>query len=723
MCVPVKDHKGFTLIEMAIAISILGIIIISAVALLKQRQVWLQTHNTIVAISKVTEAVTAYRNTYGAYPCPSSLTFSDSTSGFGLAGDCKDTSVTVGAGVDASSGYARATASAARQITYWDRSLNPPVQVINAVPKIRIGAVPFKNLNLEVSDTIDGYHNRIFYAVTENMAVSKRFSEDGGGIQVLNENDESLLGVEESGHFIIFSAGKNGAGAYTPGGSRQACANTGMEADNCNLTDNVFRLSQAGTTPNGSSDGFDDVISFSSHEDISLWEQNPGSPNMAVKKIGKLGIGVNSKDPSDDFAVDGVLIARNDPGDPAGDKGRILSDTICNNSGGTSLCFPSATIAGELKSNPADPDTANTGGLSCPSGEFMVAIRNGQPDCKDDVQVLCPTGTFMTGIKANGELECSLPPVSNCPETDVALCGQTLTLPEAVPGEEKTVSIDTPSGGKRYARYICKTLNNSAVSQWTLQSRYGSPCDCTPSDGTPKTVSCASPSECGDRFSGTKTTQKNVSCPEGATENLILDDSNCVCINSSKTRTMSCPSGFNGGNITQINNHVCGSTPKCSGWLETGRDCKCSPSKETRVLSCPSGYSGSISEERSFTCPSGSDRPGSLGPWNVVKNDCTCVSKTVTEDKPCPVGGQVGEYVVETTYKCPTGKSTKVVKNTCALPPPTQCFWKKFGGVKGSGPALSARAGGVCDCTVSGNVSCSQPSGSAHDYYVCQCTN
>ena len=233
-----NDQGGFTLIEMAIVLMIMGLILASTAQLLTQRQEWLQAENTRVRIADATEAITAFRNLYGRYPCPASLTAQayqpDNATAlaqnYGRESDCTDITQAPGAGIGAQ-GYAvvntinnAGAIQPTRLVTYDDTSTPAPNDFTNVSPRIRIGALPFKHLNMEERDTYDGYNNRIFYAITEHLAVSDTFNPATGAIHIVDENNNSLINppadnsapLGDTAHFIIFSAGACGSKHFGP---------------------------------------------------------------------------------------------------------------------------------------------------------------------------------------------------------------------------------------------------------------------------------------------------------------------------------------------------------------------------------------------------------------------------------------------------------------------------------------------------------------------------
>lgn len=702
-----KHHKsklaqaGFTLIEVAVALMIIGLVLGSVAEIYKQWVRYEQTETTRLNVQNAVNAITAYRDIYGRYPCPAPLTASRHDPEVGSAGDAiygvsTDCTVTtgdyaLGAGIT-QAGIARVNSTDVATYAYKDID-NPTAPPVSMPPVVRIGALPFRTLNLDEDQSYDGYRNKIFYAVTEQLTNRALFDPSGGGISIINDTDNSAIYPPGSAHFIIFSAGEDGAGAFSQGDTRLPCTGAGQQGDNCSIeADTVFRIAERGTSGDGTAKQFDDVVAYATHKDVPLWEQgadptDPSGANMTMKVSGGVGIGETaSQTPQEELEVQGIVRAQDDPNTPE-IEGNVETSSICEYDSGNSTCFPSSLIAGDLE--------AGTGGMQCPAGTFMTGIKNNQPICSDEVIVECPGDQVMKGVNADGELICSGAPPGACATETVDVCGEQKTLFAGPHGTTRTVY----AGASRGEEYHCQNGN------WVLAVGWGL-CECTPYVWDTYTTSCNDYSGgCGRAFTGTRTMQWDVTCPWGTWVNTTIDDSNCTCVESQATRQEDCPAGFNSGSVSYVNRHVCSGTPHCSGWIETGNTCSCSPTSETRTLTCPTGQTGSITQKRDFSCAGGSTNPGSWGSWTTTSNTCTCVSNEYTQwEDACPVG-TVGQVQYKYTKECPNTTYTKTeVSNTCAVPPPVVCQWK----IQGTGTTqnfpLTIKDGDVCDCgTEKGN--------------------
>ncbi|MDB5492028.1 MAG: hypothetical protein JWO78_1877, partial [Micavibrio sp.] len=169
-------EKGFTLIEIAIGMIIIGLL---AVPYLQTYQAWKLktiTKETSDNASAVQSALAKYATRYGHYPLPANPSLAS-----GAAGDGVEVAVGgVGTCSLASTGVCRST-------TTWTGA--------HGQTTVLIGTVPYATLGLPLKNTYDGYKNRFKYAVTELMTKAPptyTFSNDDGILQVVDKdgNDE-----------------------------------------------------------------------------------------------------------------------------------------------------------------------------------------------------------------------------------------------------------------------------------------------------------------------------------------------------------------------------------------------------------------------------------------------------------------------------------------------------------------------------------------------------
>lgn len=183
-------------------------------------------------------ALTGYLDENGYYPCPAPQNAAPNTAEYGRSTNCNDTSIAAGA---CEGGVCIAKQYGAR---------------------VRIGALPIKDLNLSTDEYGDPYGHEITYAVTEHLAVSTAAFDNKGAINVIDANNNTVLSSPGTAQFTLVSHGKDGAGAYTVEGvaNPEACDTGTEDNENCN-NDATFR--SADFSVSGASTRFDDQIRYS----------------------------------------------------------------------------------------------------------------------------------------------------------------------------------------------------------------------------------------------------------------------------------------------------------------------------------------------------------------------------------------------------------------------------------------------------------------------------
>ncbi|MFA5591717.1 MAG: prepilin-type N-terminal cleavage/methylation domain-containing protein [Micavibrio sp.] len=231
------NEKGFSLIELSVVLVIIGLLmagIISAYSLhLKRQQIVTTKDNLTAAI----EAVEAFRAANGYYPCPASGT--------------EPSLIATNCAAAAPAGTKTATTASGQTV--------------------RIGVVPISARNkdgnmtqiLRGEQVVDGFRNRLAYAVIETMATTPEAYNSAGNGSIIIKNSNNMSGepFNETARFIIFSHGPDGAGAYTANGALRApCNMAATDGENCN-DDAVFADSGAGARSfTGNNSNFDDFV-------------------------------------------------------------------------------------------------------------------------------------------------------------------------------------------------------------------------------------------------------------------------------------------------------------------------------------------------------------------------------------------------------------------------------------------------------------------------------
>ena len=568
---PLRTVKeaGYSLIEMSIGLLILGVILAS---LFHAYNIYMQNERTTKTLLNVENAVTrlqAFRQENGFYPCPAPLTSLRTDAAYGVPTNCADTSQGIG------------TCAGGICIEESVRT------DMGTKPRVRVGMIPFRALQLDEKEIADAYGQRLLYAVTERQAVLATFQEKEGGINVVDENGTSQVTPPGSANFIVLSHGPNGLGAYNHfGAPQQACASAvaSLELENCRdfaapPNDAVYGFSSLSLS--GAANNFDDVVQYFVASENPLWRrENPLSENIVDMSDGFVGVGTSN--PAQTLTITqstvattganaGKLVNTNSKG--SGEEsgalrvqGKLMADHYCE-PGGLN-CFQPKNITGDNIS--ADPDA----GMKCPTGTYMVAVEGNGTDAKpkcEPVRVMCPAATpALVGLNADGSPKCSAV-LNTCPAINYTLCAtDDVSFGVSPHGFASSQS----RGSCRAAYYQC---NNGT---WSVTGPTGA---CVNSTTTVTTTGLA----CGAGYSGTYTSTTSA-C--GGTTNNWSAVCPATCVGHTENQTQNCSAPYSGTQSRTVT-FTCDASgnlvPDNPAWAPP---CGCSLTDKWEHDACPSGY-------------------------------------------------------------------------------------------------------------------------------------
>ncbi|MCF8496229.1 MAG: type II secretion system GspH family protein, partial [Alphaproteobacteria bacterium] len=148
-----RNHRsrGFTLIEMSMVIVILGMAaagVSQLAGLYFKNQDFKRTETNIHVISS---AIGNFRSLHGRYPCPASITEERSDIEYGRE-NCGDLSSTApGSCIDGI-----CVEESLRTMTYLNQFTR---EFVTGKPRVRVGFIPFRQLNLDEEEVYDAYGN------------------------------------------------------------------------------------------------------------------------------------------------------------------------------------------------------------------------------------------------------------------------------------------------------------------------------------------------------------------------------------------------------------------------------------------------------------------------------------------------------------------------------------------------------------------------------------
>lgn len=427
-----KFEKGFTLIEMSIALIVMGLILAPAITAYTLYEKDRKIRETETALVQANTGISAFREAYGRLPCPAPF---DAVPG------------------DVDYGYEDCSATAPGIITANNGG---------ATPDVYIGSLPFRTMNLQERQTTDGYDNRLTYAVSAALTDVATYSGGGGAIQINDENGNSIIdgsGVSGQAHFIILSHGQYGAGAYSYFGVlNQTCSDAPLhDRENC---DHTMPSPDATFVSANLSRDYDDRVVYSALNDVTPWQyENGDTRNIHLRVADFVVLGKDDPSSTPGAGTEALEVrdrgsGQSGDGDFFVENGSIFTDSICNE-GGTN-CFNPMLLAGELDTGTLSADlgitdalslgmaapvntfgyTSNSGGMTCDDGSgtrrVMVGVNRSRPVCTSVLSFKCPPGLEMSSF-SGGRLVCSDPGTA-CTNDEPAItsCGESVTITDDV---------------------------------------------------------------------------------------------------------------------------------------------------------------------------------------------------------------------------------------------------------------------------------------------------
>lgn len=722
-------EKGYTLIETAIVLTVLGMLLAafaSAYSLYYKNKAQSQT---VTSVSRVVDALNHFLIQNGRYPCPARMDVGRDHDDYGLEGDCKDESVTLG---DCANGIC--IEEGQRDI---NTNPNPDTPVMELNPRVRRGAVPFRTLGIPEETSEDGYRTRLYYVVTEKLADADHYRKDSGAISVVNRDGNSLVSPEHSAHFVVFSVGQDRRGGVTRYGVQyQPClaATAARDARNCSTstTQSAAEYVAMEHSPSNGAEHYDDYLRYYASVETPLWRT--ASNKIDIIDLAEIGggnlVGVSVSAPAGGARLHVAGAVRVAP-EAVDNTNALMTDNLCPEASSGANCFKPDAIGG-------DNDNPATQQLQCnnpahpnydPTRPFITGFANGVAICgRADESIPCEDGGIARGFDANGKAICKV--VTGCVGIEVNMCQidgvwQKAFIPSGVLDKVHT----TDAYGASFRRTFRCTNGN-----WTQTSTSGS-CNCTAVTNQPVNVSCASilggPV---DGWTGTATRPLTRTCPSGAETYGAPDTSGCTCVPREQIVNRTCqqspfsyPTGYScpaGQSPKQKRDWVCNTAQSGSYTAYSalaGSDCcACTAGvRSTRWVSCGPGYTGQQEQERFTTC-SGSG----YSDWtNTANNNCVCNEGLLeTGTQACPEG-QVGVIQRRREWNCsatPPNWGAWVVTNNDCGPPSYQ--WRPKTQAEGPyGTSLPNTAGS--NCSPPGQTApCSFPSSGGYNHYSqCVC--
>ncbi len=246
------QQHGFSLLELSIVIVIIGLLSAMGVEASTYYAQRTQFENTQSRMAILKDALLRYTAEQGHFPCPARPVDTLGIATYGRASDCS-IAPAAGSGITLTGG-------------------------------VRIGAIPFRELNLPSDYGHDSWNQKFIYAVTNSLAIVSSFAASEGAISVYDGYGNSVSTPPDQVAFIILSTGRNRAGSYSEQGILgTACHTTTVESENC---DNDTRFNEAAFNngENASNFYYDDMLVWGTKSSATV-TGNGGYLNYTYKGI------------------------------------------------------------------------------------------------------------------------------------------------------------------------------------------------------------------------------------------------------------------------------------------------------------------------------------------------------------------------------------------------------------------------------------------------------
>ena len=397
----IRDESGLTLIDVAIALMLIGLIVAPIVQQYHNWEKRAEVGTTSGNLRIADEAIQQFYFDNNRYPCPADPTLNATDANYGRE-DCTGANPNI-------------VIAASRDVDNFDGDNDPLTGVDNAW----VGTLPFQDLKMTPREALDAWGYKINYTVTDLLA-SPTLNDPAGvfnagfGLITINRDRRSIspgggadpvctdvFETTNNIHYLLHSSGKTGVGAYSAEGVIvQACPAAGatLEEENCN-NDAIFRFDECLYNDVAGVNFYDDQFygdSLSKTNVPSKMWDNATNPDNVGSVVGYIGLG--NDDPQSALDVIGNIRAERDPTDPT-KLGQAHASEYCDPDGQN--CFTSNVIAGD------DPN------MTCAGGEGMSGIGSSRAKCSQAIPSVtatsCPDGQYISGISAAGVVTCLAP--------------------------------------------------------------------------------------------------------------------------------------------------------------------------------------------------------------------------------------------------------------------------------------------------------------------------
>lgn len=395
-----KAQSGFTLIEMAIVIIVMGFMLLPLVNIYNNYEQQKKIIATQSAVNEMAAQIASFVSTNGRFPCPSDRSEAPGDADYG-----EEQYLTVPNCSGGTQGICRTLG--ARDTLIDPDTTNDP---------IIIGGVPIETLrpgggDFGIDKISDGWGNQLTYAVSDRLCNPAKTSAQSdykyGVITVVDEFGNPTAGIgmtdmteppdgtpDPNAMFVVLSHGASGMGAFTYQGTIvENCAMGTIDAENCD-NDGTF-VSGLTNIFGDNADFNDDYVYVYLYQPNTLWDNMRDAntnPTAHIMNLNTNNVGVLTQTPQERLHVMGNTRAMT-----------VRADRFCYEDGGS--CFDVDFLQYQR--------TSGIKKNSCNAGEVLATLGNNTATCvkpaliAPGVEKRCPVGAFLRGIMTNGVIICT----------------------------------------------------------------------------------------------------------------------------------------------------------------------------------------------------------------------------------------------------------------------------------------------------------------------------
>jgi type II secretory pathway pseudopilin PulG len=443
----VRKQRGYTLIDLAMALTIFGLLLAGVSSGLRVYMKDKQLTDTREHSQMVVRALENYILQEGRFPCPAPVNASLEDAAYGVA---------LGACATADVG---APGSFAGGIWVEEAVEDPANRVVR-------GMVPFATLGLPEFFVYDGYGNRLQYAVSSAKTDRESFANSRAGIMVLGDHSDEDDMKTRLNHFVVFSSGADERGAWSRYGREVLpCDTAALDGENCNTASDAraaYRLARHSTVrPGDAAYGrhFDDIVQNVVSIHLPQWrtDENDKESIQTVDANQKLFI----------TATAGQAV----PAAPAGAAAAQLRIDVMGEAKAAKSMAANYCLYDDADKCFAPEILMDSGNnaLNC-DAQMMKGIGLSVAECVSGYSVTCGAGEFIAGINPDGSAKCQAYNFSTGepPAVQVPGCGASnYKALKTAPASGTLCAAGTPSTATASAEgwtWTCASTNSDLVA-------------------------------------------------------------------------------------------------------------------------------------------------------------------------------------------------------------------------------------------------------------------